>query len=210
MFVFGHYRAYPNRREGSVAPRWSADNCRRENRNPSCSQERAHGRGRNTPEPPCVATPETSGAIATVEMLERCGRQGTESGRIGPRIPNMSKETCWAFRRQGSWRLLTGKVFARRREKSITRFGNLRRRLQRLTLCERRSTMTMTLHKLFMRRLFSDGLAFRAAACLFALLSLTGLAGGEKPNQLKPQGYVNDFAGVLSEAGKERLSALCL
>ena len=122
----------------------------------------------------------------------------------------MSKETCWAFRRQGSWRLLTGKVFARRPEKSITRFGNLRRRLQRLTLCERRSTMTMTLHKLFMRRLFSDGLAFRAAACLFALLSLTGLAGGEKPNQLKPQGYVNDFAGVLSEASKERLSALCL
>jgi uncharacterized protein len=70
--------------------------------------------------------------------------------------------------------------------------------------------MTMTLHKPIMRRMLSCGPAFRAAACLLVLLSLCGLAGGEKPDQLKPQGYVNDFAGVLSATGKERLSALCL
>ena len=70
--------------------------------------------------------------------------------------------------------------------------------------------MAMTLLKPFMQRLLSCGLASRAAACLLALLSLTGLASGEKTDQLKPQGYVNDFAGVLSAAAKERLSALCL
>jgi uncharacterized protein len=70
--------------------------------------------------------------------------------------------------------------------------------------------MTMTLHKPLMPRLLSYALALRTAACLLVLLSLCGLAGGEKPDQLKSQGYVNDFAGVLSAAGKERLGALCL
>jgi uncharacterized protein len=70
--------------------------------------------------------------------------------------------------------------------------------------------MTMTLSKPFIRRLLSHGLASRAVACLVVLLSLCSLSSGEKPDQLKPQGYVSDFAGVLSAAGKERLSALCL
>jgi uncharacterized protein len=47
---------------------------------------------------------------------------------------------------------------------------------------------------------------------LFILLSL--LLGGvqaraEQVKNLKPQGYVNDFAGVLSAQAKEKLSALC-
>jgi uncharacterized protein len=35
------------------------------------------------------------------------------------------------------------------------------------------------------------------------------VAHGEKPEQLKPQGYVNDFAGVLSKSAKSQLTALC-
>jgi uncharacterized protein len=34
-------------------------------------------------------------------------------------------------------------------------------------------------------------------------------ARGEKPEQLKPQGYVNDFAGVLDAQAKAQLTALC-
>ena len=44
--------------------------------------------------------------------------------------------------------------------------------------------------------------------CLAALL-LSLAARAEKPKDLKPQGYVNDFAGVLSRRGKSQLTALC-
>ncbi|MGH9745595.1 MAG: TPM domain-containing protein [Candidatus Acidiferrales bacterium] len=60
-----------------------------------------------------------------------------------------------------------------------------------------------------MRRLLSSGIASRTAACLLGILFLGGSAGAEKPDRLKPQGYVSDFAGVLSAAGKEQLTALC-
>ena len=51
---------------------------------------------------------------------------------------------------------------------------------------------------------------FRAAVSLFLfLLSLSASAWAEKTDQLKPQGYVNDFAGVLSPAAKVQLTALC-
>jgi uncharacterized protein len=42
---------------------------------------------------------------------------------------------------------------------------------------------------------------------LFFVLSAAALA--EKTDQLKPQGYVNDFAGVLSAPAKAQLTALC-
>jgi uncharacterized protein len=45
-------------------------------------------------------------------------------------------------------------------------------------------------------------------ACLL-LLSLNAPAFGEDVAQLKAQGYVNDFAGVLSEQAKQQLTALC-
>src|SRR5204863_2460493 len=35
-------------------------------------------------------------------------------------------------------------------------------------------------------------------------------AFAEKPEQLKPSNYVNDFAGVLDETTQSRLNALCL
>ncbi|MGA8142893.1 MAG: TPM domain-containing protein [Candidatus Acidiferrales bacterium] len=60
-----------------------------------------------------------------------------------------------------------------------------------------------------MRRLLSSGNSFRTAACLLVLLFLSALARGDKTDQLKPQGYVNDFAGVLSQSGKDQLTALC-
>lgn len=46
----------------------------------------------------------------------------------------------------------------------------------------------------------------------FIFLALTLLAPGASAEQiknLKPQGYVNDFAGVLSARAKEKLTALC-
>ena len=50
---------------------------------------------------------------------------------------------------------------------------------------------------------------FRAAVCLTLLLFASAVARGEKTDQLKPQGYVNDFAGVLSASAKAQLTALC-
>jgi uncharacterized protein len=43
------------------------------------------------------------------------------------------------------------------------------------------------------------------ALCFFLALC----AGAQQPKDLKPQGYVNDFAGVLSSRAKEQLSTLC-
>ena len=51
--------------------------------------------------------------------------------------------------------------------------------------------------------------SFRAAVCLTLLFLASSVAHGEKTDQLKPQGYVNDFAGVLSPAAKAQLTALC-
>lgn len=49
--------------------------------------------------------------------------------------------------------------------------------------------------------------------CVFALIcGLAVLATSpraEDPSQLKPQGYVNDFAGVLSQSARDQLTALC-
>ena len=41
------------------------------------------------------------------------------------------------------------------------------------------------------------------------LIFFAGNAGAEQVKDLKPQGYVNDFAGVLSAPAKEKLTALC-
>src|SRR6202051_1053538 len=44
---------------------------------------------------------------------------------------------------------------------------------------------------------------------LFLLLLCVPVAHAEQVKNLKPQGYVNDFAGVLSAPAKEKLTALC-
>ena len=41
------------------------------------------------------------------------------------------------------------------------------------------------------------------------LLFAGAVAHAEKTDQLKPQGYVSDFAGVLSPSAKAQLTALC-
>src|SRR5580700_138866 len=61
-----------------------------------------------------------------------------------------------------------------------------------------------------MPRPLSSANPFRSAAyLLLLLLNLSASAWAEKTDQLKPQGYVDDFAGVLSPAAKAQLSALC-
>jgi uncharacterized protein len=60
-----------------------------------------------------------------------------------------------------------------------------------------------------MPRHFSSLNSFRAAVCLTLLLFLSAVVHAEKTDQLKPQGYVNDFAGVLSASAKAQLTALC-
>ena len=45
------------------------------------------------------------------------------------------------------------------------------------------------------------------AAGLFSFVSVIGLAA-EKVEQLSPQGYVNDFAGVIDAASREKITAL--
>ena len=60
-----------------------------------------------------------------------------------------------------------------------------------------------------MPRHFSSLNSFRAAVCLTLLLFLSAVAHAEKTDQLKPQGYVSDFAGVLSASAKAQLTALC-
>ncbi len=44
---------------------------------------------------------------------------------------------------------------------------------------------------------------------LLLLLLWVSAARAEKSEQLKPQGYVNDFAGVLSPATRDQITALC-
>ena len=51
--------------------------------------------------------------------------------------------------------------------------------------------------------------ALRVAVCLSLLLLASVSVRAEKTDQLKPQGYVNDFAGVLSAGAKAQLAALC-
>jgi uncharacterized protein len=46
-------------------------------------------------------------------------------------------------------------------------------------------------------------------AALFLVALLPFVASGERVGQLNPQGYVNDFAGVLSTQAKSQLSGLC-
>jgi uncharacterized protein len=51
-----------------------------------------------------------------------------------------------------------------------------------------------------------------ALRCIFifaALILSTRFASAEQVKNLKPQGHVNDFAGVLSAQAKEKLTALC-
>jgi uncharacterized protein len=61
-----------------------------------------------------------------------------------------------------------------------------------------------------MPRPLSSANPFRSAAyLLLLLLNLSASAWAEKTDQLKPQGYVDDFAGVLSPAAKAQLTALC-
>jgi uncharacterized protein len=78
-----------------------------------------------------------------------------------------------------------------------------------LTLRPGRSTMALALRHPFMTRLLSHRKVLRTAVCLLVLLCAGAVAYGQKLDQLKPQGYVNDFAGVLSAAGKAQLTALC-
>lgn len=51
-------------------------------------------------------------------------------------------------------------------------------------------------------------LAARYLAFLFAIFTATNVCA-QNSNNLKPQGYVNDFANVLSAAAKQKLTALC-
>src|SRR6202047_1824971 len=48
-----------------------------------------------------------------------------------------------------------------------------------------------------------------ARPLLFLLLLCVPVAKAEQVKNLKPQGYVNDFAGVLSAQAKDKLTALC-
>lgn len=51
--------------------------------------------------------------------------------------------------------------------------------------------------------------AFWLAALLVCVGLFAAPAIAQSPDQLKPQGYVNDFAGVLSPAARAQLTALC-
>jgi uncharacterized protein len=48
-----------------------------------------------------------------------------------------------------------------------------------------------------------------ALAVPFFAGSVSGLAAAEKVEQLSPQGYVNDFAGVIDPDSRQRITALC-
>ncbi len=58
-----------------------------------------------------------------------------------------------------------------------------------------------------MKRILLLGAGFSVWAALLLCLALPARA--EKVEQLKPQGYVNDFAGVMSAQAREQLTALC-
>jgi uncharacterized protein len=72
------------------------------------------------------------------------------------------------------------------------------------------STMALATVRPSMPMHLSSRNAFRAVVCLSLLLLVSAVARAEKTDQLKPQGYVNDFAGVLSESAKAQLTALCM
>jgi uncharacterized protein len=69
--------------------------------------------------------------------------------------------------------------------------------------------MALALSHPFMPRLLSLRAASRMAVCLLALCFVGAAAHAQKLDQLKPQGYVDDFAGILSPSGKAQLTALC-
>jgi uncharacterized protein len=48
-----------------------------------------------------------------------------------------------------------------------------------------------------------------ALAVLFSATSCGELAAAEKVEQLSPQGYVNDFAGVMDAESRQKITALC-
>src|SRR5579864_2266929 len=50
---------------------------------------------------------------------------------------------------------------------------------------------------------------FFARPLLFLLVFCVPATRAEQVKNLKPQGYVNDFAGVLSASAKDKLTALC-
>jgi uncharacterized protein len=50
---------------------------------------------------------------------------------------------------------------------------------------------------------------FSSAAVLLLLLLCAALCRAEDIKKLKPTGYVDDFAGVLTEASRQKISALC-
>jgi len=51
--------------------------------------------------------------------------------------------------------------------------------------------------------------AARLLSFLFVVVLVSPLARAEQVKNLKPQGYVNDFAGVLSAQAKDKLTSLC-
>ena len=56
---------------------------------------------------------------------------------------------------------------------------------------------------------FPSSLRGRSFFCSFNVFSAFPPAGQKQVKNLKPQGYVNDFAGVLSAQAKDKLTALC-
>jgi uncharacterized protein len=52
-------------------------------------------------------------------------------------------------------------------------------------------------------------IAFSSAAVLLVLLLCAALGRAENIKKLKPTGYVDDFAGVLTEASRQKIAALC-
>jgi len=52
-------------------------------------------------------------------------------------------------------------------------------------------------------------LLLRCLSVICIIFWLATALSGQKLDELKPQGYVNDFAGVLSQAVKNQLTALC-
>ena len=67
----------------------------------------------------------------------------------------------------------------------------------------RRSELCQTRIAAFLLR------AALALAVLFSAVSCGELAAAEKVEQLSPQGYVNDFAGVMDAESRQRITALC-
>jgi len=64
--------------------------------------------------------------------------------------------------------------------------------------------------RLFRRGLGAFGVAALMTLTFFAVCSLLrGALSAQDPEQLTPQGYVNDFANVLSQSAREQLTALC-